>query len=221
MDTSKLKWNKLGVWIRPGTGDEGIPREQKLWAPMDLHGRTVLDLGGHIGCFAVYALNQGAKKVVSVEPHPDNCEMFEMNLKDHDNVDLYQAAVVESTYIGNAVPLYCTGRKGTSTHSLYSFYRRKTVDVPVMTLDDLLHSSRISAVKIDIEGSEYRLMDDILRLFPKFHVQMIGMELHAAKDEWKILAKRFVKELEKSYVPIVRPSINKAWFAKIGIWELR
>src|SRR4030066_688113 len=138
IDKSSLVWNKLGVWIRPGTGDEGIPGEQKAWEPMCLDHRCVLDIGGHIGCFAVYANQQGARNIISVEPHPDNCDMFELNLDGVDNVELVEAAVVGSTYPYDTIPLWCTGRKGTATHSIYEFRGRKTIDVPTVTLKMLL-----------------------------------------------------------------------------------
>ena len=221
LNKSTLVWNKLGVWIRPGTGDEGIPGEQKAWQPMDLKDRTVLDIGGHIGCFAVYANQQGARNIVSIEPHPDNCEMYELNLDGVNNVELIEAAVVGSTYPYDTIPLWCTGRKGTATHSIYEFRGRKVIDVPTVTLELLLNEYNPSAVKIDIEGGEYNLLSDILSLFPKHYVEYVGVELHAMKPLWRVYANRFVSQMNKKYNLIVSPDIsNDKWIGKIARWAL-
>jgi len=222
VDTTGLKWNKLGVWLRPGTGDEGIPGEQKAWQPMNLKERCVLDIGGHIGCFAVYANQQSARNVVSVEPHPDNCDMYALNLNDVDNVELVEAAVVASTYPYDTIPLWCTGRKGTATHSIYEFRGRKVIDVPTVTLDMLINEYNPSAVKIDIEGGEYNILGDMLALFPTHGVEYVGVELHAMKPVWRVYANNFVVQMNKKYKPIVMPDIsNDKWIGKIAIWELK
>jgi predicted RNA methylase len=45
--------------------------------------RKWLDLGGHIGAFAAFAIGSGAKEVLSFEPHPDNATYFRRNVAWH------------------------------------------------------------------------------------------------------------------------------------------
>jgi FkbM family methyltransferase len=70
--------------LRVGTQDPCILRENFLENPYRLPGRfppgsVVLDVGGHIGTFAVAALFAGAARVVSVEPDPDNLDLLLKN----------------------------------------------------------------------------------------------------------------------------------------------
>ena len=46
----------------------------------DLSGKRILDVGGHIGCFALKALRCNAEKVVSFEPSQENYELAASNL---------------------------------------------------------------------------------------------------------------------------------------------
>jgi FkbM family methyltransferase len=221
MDTNNLYWHKkLGVWLRKDTGDKYIPSEQKLWEPLQLKGKTVLDIGGHIGCFAVYAINYGADTVISVEPNPSNCEMYRLNTEGLD-VELIERAVVEESYNQKTVKLYCVQGQDTAMHSLFPFRGRMSFDVKPIYLASLLSEFHPNTVKIDIEGGEYRLIDDIVSLFPEYGVKSLGIEVHILKKEWAEWVWPFIKKLNKCYRPVVAIPAPYDWRGKVGIWELR
>ena len=56
-------------------------------------GHSVLELGGHIGSFAVWAIMRGAREVRGFEPHPENAELYRANTRGLP-VTLHEAAVV-------------------------------------------------------------------------------------------------------------------------------
>lgn len=56
-------------------------------------GHSVLELGGHIGSFAVWAIMRGAREVRGFEPHPENAELYRANTRGLP-VALHEAAVV-------------------------------------------------------------------------------------------------------------------------------
>lgn len=124
-------------------------------------GGTVLDIGANIGGFSVWAASRGAGRVVSLEPFPENFERLRTNLELNKltNVEAVRAAVA--------------GERGTRTlflpddpshlgrFSLHPGRGGRTIDVPCLTLDDIVRDhrlDRIDVLKIDVQGSEYEIL---------------------------------------------------------------
>src|SRR5262249_8528544 len=68
-----------------GTQDEQIWRENHIEncyrLPDDMTGMRVLDIGAHIGIFAIECLKRGAARVTCVEPFGPNCDFLRRNLQ--------------------------------------------------------------------------------------------------------------------------------------------
>src|SRR5262245_17222060 len=107
------------VWTRTGTTDRAIVRsllrEYRALEPY-LEGADVLDVGGHVGGFARFALDRGAASVTSFEPDEANADLFVRNVPD---ARLVRSAVTRD---GRAVNLYSTGDP--ASHSVYPTRRR-------------------------------------------------------------------------------------------------
>ena len=72
--------------IRPGTWDSIIVKQvlvdNEYGLPADMSGLTVLDIGAHIGSFAVACMRRYAKRVVCYEPDPENFVLLETNTRE-------------------------------------------------------------------------------------------------------------------------------------------
>jgi predicted RNA methylase len=89
---------KDGFWVRPGTSDTTAVSDTKRMFSREGAvgvGDVVLDLGAHIGTFTGRALAAGAAQVRSVEPGPENIEMFKLNIQSP-LVDLWEGAACVS-----------------------------------------------------------------------------------------------------------------------------
>ena len=85
--------NLESVQIRPNTTDDRTLKEVRSYFSTPIpKGCTVLDIGGHIGSFTNWALDQGAGKVVAYEPERDNFRMLRINTKGKP-VKIYRCAV--------------------------------------------------------------------------------------------------------------------------------
>jgi FkbM family methyltransferase len=64
-------------------------------AAKDVEGGIVLDIGGNVGMFSIYASLLGAKQVIAYEPEDENCELFKKNIAINkiENIELRQNAV--------------------------------------------------------------------------------------------------------------------------------
>jgi FkbM family methyltransferase len=125
-------------------------------------GDAWLDVGGQIGSFALRAAKNGATRVVTVEPEPDNLRLLKLNRKQNGfGIVVVPAACVAGKGSEGTVVL----RKTPSTykHTLVSGGTSVgTVRVKAVTLKELFERfPEISAVKMDVEGSEYDLLKSI------------------------------------------------------------
>lgn len=158
--------------------DRYVVDEARAYRPLELRpDDVVLDLGACIGSYTVIAART-ARKVIAVEPAPENFELLAMNCADlTDRTQLIQAAVVGDRR--GSVRLFTASSWNHSTVA----YRGRTasVEVPAVCFADLLETERPTVLKADIEGAEWDLpitdLPDYVRAF--------AIELHQTRAEWR------------------------------------
>lgn len=131
-------------------------------------GDIVLDIGAHIGYYTLMAAkrvgNRG--KVYAFEPNEDNFALLTKNIKinGYKNVVLINKAIAEST---KKAKLFLS-RTSTGMHSLIDIDNdsKNTVIIDAVSIDDFFGKNlpRISVIKMDIEGGEYRAVEGMDRL---------------------------------------------------------
>jgi FkbM family methyltransferase len=220
VDPNTIYHHKTGVWLRKETHDKYVVGQISQYKTLAIiPGCKVLDIGGHIGLFARYAIDRGAKRVLSIEPDPGNCDMFELNTEKYQGCELIEAAVVSRKCTESTMTFY-ESNTDTSAHSLVPTRGRKKIEVATIALDSALFEIKPSVVKIDIEGYEYELMEDILELFPKFGVKSFAMELHLNPKGFRAMAREFIQEIEKTYHPTRIPNITEKSWNATGVWTI-
>lgn len=138
-----------------------------------------LDIGANIGAFAIRAADY-VKKVVAVEPEPDNlrCLRRNMLLNRVDNIDIAEAVITgrydptESLALSNSY---------SSTHRLGKIRGRKSIEVTAYNINDFVAANFINKIKMDCEGTEAEILE-VIDLDP---IEEIIFEYHFAflKDE--------------------------------------
>lgn len=125
-------------------------------------GDTVVDLGGNVGQFTRIAAKRVGPtgRVITVEPHPGNLAKLQENCRGLENVEIVQAAVVDSERTDQLKinPENPAGhRMLREDETAESTLDSETITVDTCTLDDLCkeHSiENVNFLKIDIEGGE-------------------------------------------------------------------
>ncbi|NDB89161.1 MAG: FkbM family methyltransferase [Thaumarchaeota archaeon] len=121
----------------------------------------VIDVGGHIGLFALFAA-QFCKsgKIYCFEPIKENFDMLKANteLNHISNITYTNAAISKDD---GTVTIYLNDDE--SGHSMYGTGTR-SVQVKAISLQTVFDSNRIDScdfLKIDCEGEEYAIMDSL------------------------------------------------------------
>ncbi len=145
-------------------GNREYPLE-RMHLPEDA---VVFDLGGNIGTFALEVRRVCPKaRITAYEPHPGNCAMYALNAP-----------------FAKLVPRAAAGRTGWAfIEDGRNFVGLRLVPdgglpVKAESLDDILKGAhRVDLLKIDIEGSEYELMENVSAASLR-KVRRIIMEMH-------------------------------------------
>lgn len=161
-------------------------------------GDVVVDIGANIGGFSNVAFEKGASKIFSFEPSdlsftcllrnkPINCEVFKMAVSDK----------VEFGYISSPT------KNDTMSASLVKNGAESNV-CPIITIDYLFENNilnKIDFLKIDAEGSEYKIINGISdENLSK--INKIAMEYHAdlvSRDSIESILKRMNENGFKSF----------------------
>lgn len=142
----------LSLWTRPAllddtVIDEVVRRDCYRLANVNMVGATVIDCGAHIGVFSTMCAQQGARKVIAVEPQPENLELLRLNCAPFPQIDIRPVAIGAAE--GTA---YIAGESGGAHHEPG---HPDAIDVPQTTLASLLDQHEaVGILKLDMEGGE-------------------------------------------------------------------
>lgn len=176
----------LIITIRRNLWDARILQEVFLEDPYTLGlslgvGPTVVDIGGYIGDFALYAVKRlGASKVIVYEPSMKNFAIMARNIENNQykgRIVAVNMAVSDASEVLMNIDLPDRRQVNVSAYGTDASFLTR---VPSVTLKDLLAAHQLDSVdllKLDCEGSEYAiLLSAPIELFKR--IENIVMEYH-------------------------------------------
>ena len=117
-----------------------------------IDGDNWLDLGGHIGVFALYCKEKGIKNIYCYEPHPENYKYLVANIgKNCYNSAVYGRDKPEHLYVAKK-------ESNTWRHSINKVRGREKIRIDSIHINDILKQHKIENVKIDVESAEYEIL---------------------------------------------------------------
>lgn len=192
MDRSVLK----EVWIKEIYNKHGICVEK---------GDTVVDIGGHIGVFSVYAAHLSETgKVIAFEPFIENFKRLEQHKKINDkkNLFVYNKGVSSTTGVQT---LHLSPDDNTGGHSLHlKTQSDNTIDIETVNLISFCETEKIDKIdflKLDCEGAEFEIIKSSEAILSK--VAKIIMECHPFADN---TVDDMIEILERNGFTIIRES---------------
>lgn len=154
---------------------------------------TVLDIGGNIGLFTLYAQDR-SKVIYPIEPTPNHFQILKDLTKDYSNVHPLNLAVSNE----NGTIDFYINEENTTMNSLANKYGTK-VEVQartIKTIIDDLKLDHVDFVKCDIEGSEMVALTDETVGEVKDIVDCWFVEVHAT--EASTISAQWAAALEKN-----------------------
>jgi FkbM family methyltransferase len=158
-------------------------------------GEVVVDIGGNIGTFSVYAASVcKASRVIAFEPFPENYKMLLKNVEQNklDMVTCVNEAVAGSR---GARTLQLDSADSGSHSLVKGASSGRTVEVQCCTLDDTFERfslKKIDYLKVDCEGSEYEILENAKRLdlIGRISIEADVISNRRPEDLEKLLRKR-------------------------------
>jgi FkbM family methyltransferase len=164
------KWATYQVWKFGDYKSKGLTIQPK---------DTIIDIGGHIGSFSIWAAKQANRgQVFTFEPNHENFGLLQENQKINNvsNLKVFNLAVADKA---GEITLFNSKHQNMG-HSFYENHLQNKTTVKTITLAEILESNKINKVdllKVDAEGAEYPIL---LNTSPKVlqKINKIILEYH-------------------------------------------
>ena len=159
-------------------------------------GDVVIDIGAHIGFFAIYTALRFPEVVIhSFEPFPENYELLQQNLE-RNGITTVRTYPLGVSGGGRLLEMVTNPQNsGSSTCYSRTLEYGRTTGIPSTTLDhifDSLSVDRCKLLKIDCEGSEYEILFSTRSLAK---VEYLSGEFH--QNGWLLSQGYTIEELWK------------------------
>lgn len=192
-----------------------VYKKYNEWFGYDRRFNTVVDVGANIGVFTEFLIkNKLAKKIISVECDKDALFDLQRNYEVNDNVKIIPKALShsndpitfyhcpENSVVSSTIP-----PSDIENHRAGIIGSQQTT-VETITIKDLLDELKhIDLLKIDIEGAEYKVFDNLdINLYP--HVDNMFIECHFFEKDYKEKYGRIIQKV-RSMGYKVEEAINK------------
>ncbi len=153
-----------------------------------LKGDIVLDCGAHVGTFVDQALDQGAEKVVAIEPEPVNALCLRRNFASE--IERGRVVVVEKGVWSSpgSIELHVSDQNS-GMNSVIDATGSSVVRMPVTTIDLLVRElglARVDYIKMDIEGSEREALRGGTETLRRWHPRLM-LEMYHRPDDLIVL----------------------------------
>lgn len=149
---------------------------------LPIEGKTVMDIGGNIGAFAVYAYLAGAKKIITYEPEASNFRVLKKNCEVSSKILVWNRALTNDPS-RTSIQLWITP-SGQTMGSCSTTKFRGRIPQQVLTANFALQVEyyQPESIKMDCEGEEWDLL--LNNDLPDC-VQDVAMEIHYTKKHWR------------------------------------
>lgn len=183
----------------------------------------VLDFGANIGDVSDMIFKKYKCNIYAYEPNVACYNHMKNRFLDNEKIRIYNLAV--SNYKGTGFLYFHYNSKGnndiryvqgaTLRKDKDNIDINKKIDVEVVDIKEILESfKKIDLIKIDIEGSEYNILPELIKNQSK--IKMVLCEMHGNPDGKKIAGihknRNFTKEYNEFIFELKKNKLYNTWF---------
>ena len=158
---------------------------------------VIIDCGANIGIATIFFKSlYPNSKIYSYEPDPNTFSILKENLKGYNNIVFNNEALSNKK---GSIKFYVSSKE-TSGLGMSVFKRQgldKSINVKTVLLSDKI-TSKVDILKLDIEGSEEFVLDDLLKSKKIRYVERMLIEYHHKIDGRSSRLGPFLDMLEKA-----------------------
>jgi FkbM family methyltransferase len=170
---TKEKYEKLDLpylkWVDPIDKNYFVWREFFISKVYDnflnkINIKTAIDLGANHGLFTHLLLIKGCEKIYVVEPLLKCCDSLKKNFDDRVviiNKAISKSTNVEIFYNNNNTALSYTDKEKENKHLSLNYETSTVEGISINKLFNEYSINNVDFLKVDIEGDEYELFEDI------------------------------------------------------------
>lgn len=149
---------------------------------------NIMDIGAHIGTFALWCLSQNAQcDIYSLEADPDTFSVLKRNREPTAQYGHAWRILNRAAWKEEAVLSFANTGGSTMNHKLSDKGKIKVLGVTMEKLFELSKYNKVDLMKIDIEGAEEAFLSANPEQLSK--IDMLVVEIHSKQcDETKIRA---------------------------------
>ena len=146
-----------------------------------------IDVGAHIGRYSI-RLSKNCKKVIAIEPNPDNQKRLakNMQLNDISNISVIPYAAMDKEQVVSM------DMQGVSSRVLGARSRVGSASVAAYPLDKMIQD-KVDLVKIDVEGMEMQVLEGSRSILSTYHPTLI-VEVHGQYSVERERISRFLED---------------------------
>ena len=214
-----MKDEKTGIVFREGTFDQWILNETRSYFPLGITTNdAILDLGGHIGCFASRAmLEKPFTPLLSIEAEKSNYDILMSNASQF-SFSAQHLAVVDDSMDGAPVKLFVNKLKNNALHSVVPVRGRDEQTVTGRGLGRLIGMFGPTIIKCDIEGGEYSLPWEVLG-HSTSKVRLVVMELHLTHKGHREESLRLIERMHAlGFKQSKAPKVGEKNWTTLATW---
>jgi len=161
---------------------------------------VIIDCGANIGMSVLYFKRCfPSSTIIAYEPNPTTFDLLQKNIASYEliNVTIHNRALSNSN---GTIPFHFNDDKGTLTGSLQSNRGgEKIIEVQCAKLSDLLSEMDVvDLIKMDVEGAEQNIVEDLIQSGAIQKVKELIIEFHHNIPGEKNSFSHFIKMFEQS-----------------------
>jgi FkbM family methyltransferase len=221
-------------YVRPDSFDYGIVNEvvdsksEMSYANLCTFNQDDVwfDIGGHIGTFSC-RFAPFVKQIIAFEPDQDNAFLFRKNIELNGvaNVQLHNVALIESSELTRT--FYLNTKKLTAGHSFYAVRGRQAVTVQCRKLTDYVDEYHPNKIKLDTEGSEQKLFQELPDLYwSQFNQLVFEWHFLINRDKDHSQYEKVLEQMKRNFPFVKSRTTAKAWTTVVAcaqedIWTVK